>query len=261
LPKRRRRRGMPDTNTFGGRLRLARLRSGLSQDEVGELMGLSGRSVSQWELGTTRPAKARLKSIADLYHITLEWLTDPLGADIAAVPSAKETTTDSDSAEALAANRQRFLAASVRLAPNRPDVEIVLEIHENEFLPDTKDLRTLMPVQEWYIPRALLRNVPKIADVRIMRITQDAAAPLINSGEYLLIDCSIHSPHGTRWLYICNDRLAVFVRYIEAVINPDNGETVHYQLTPENPSLKTRTVKAADLNILGRVIGTIRLFI
>lgn len=63
----------------GNRLRQARKRAGLTQDEAARSLKVTFGAVSQWELGNTRPNGANLLGLAKLYRVSPEWITT--GAD------------------------------------------------------------------------------------------------------------------------------------------------------------------------------------
>lgn len=52
----------------------AREKSGLTQREVAEHMGVDQSAVSFWETGKTRPRAALLIKLAGLYHCTVDEL-------------------------------------------------------------------------------------------------------------------------------------------------------------------------------------------
>lgn len=54
----------------------ARKKSGLSQEEVAEKLGISRQTVSKWELDETLPDIRQSKKLAGLYHVTLDELID-----------------------------------------------------------------------------------------------------------------------------------------------------------------------------------------
>ena len=58
------------------REKLIRLRekNGLSQAELAEQLGVSRQAVSRWEGGYTLPSLEKLKLIAKLYRVSLDWL-------------------------------------------------------------------------------------------------------------------------------------------------------------------------------------------
>lgn len=66
--------------SLGSRIRQARKQAGLSQAELGRMLGLSSQAVSQWETGKTIPESDRLADIARLTDVHSGWLID--GDDI-----------------------------------------------------------------------------------------------------------------------------------------------------------------------------------
>lgn len=60
---------------FNERLQTARKTFGATQKEVAEYLGISERSYRHWENGTREPSIASLVKIADLYGVSLDWLT------------------------------------------------------------------------------------------------------------------------------------------------------------------------------------------
>ena len=61
---------------FGKSLAGARKKSGLSQEEVAEKLGVSRQTVSKWEQGETVPDIYQTKKLASIYRMTLDELTD-----------------------------------------------------------------------------------------------------------------------------------------------------------------------------------------
>ena len=60
------------------RLKEARLATGMSQKEVADALHLAPPSVSNWESGKTNPSQENLKALAELYHVSIDYL---LGRD------------------------------------------------------------------------------------------------------------------------------------------------------------------------------------
>lgn len=61
---------------LGNSLFRARKKSGLSQEEVAEKLGISRQTVSKWETGETLPDIRQSKRLALLYHLSLDELID-----------------------------------------------------------------------------------------------------------------------------------------------------------------------------------------
>lgn len=59
---------------LGNSLFHARKKSGLSQEEVAEKLGISRQTVSKWETGETLPDIRQSKRLALLYHLSLDEL-------------------------------------------------------------------------------------------------------------------------------------------------------------------------------------------
>jgi len=65
--------------SLGNSLFNARKKSGLSQEEVAEKLGVSRQTISKWELDETLPDIRQSKKLSNLYHLTLDEL---IGFDI-----------------------------------------------------------------------------------------------------------------------------------------------------------------------------------
>lgn len=62
--------------SLGSNLFQARKKSGFSQEEVAEKLGVSRQTISKWELGETLPDICQSKRMAELYHLTLDELIE-----------------------------------------------------------------------------------------------------------------------------------------------------------------------------------------
>lgn len=62
--------------SLGNSLFNARKKSGLSQEEVAEKLGVSRQTISKWELDETLPDIRQSKRLSVLYHLTLDELVD-----------------------------------------------------------------------------------------------------------------------------------------------------------------------------------------
>lgn len=62
--------------SLGSSLYHARKKSGLSQENVAEKLGVSRQTISKWETGETLPDIRQSKGLAMLYHVTLDELVE-----------------------------------------------------------------------------------------------------------------------------------------------------------------------------------------
>ena len=62
---------MQDRN-FGNSVYTLRKNAGLSQNELGKKLGVSGKAVSKWENGSADPSTTNLLALAKLYGVEAE---------------------------------------------------------------------------------------------------------------------------------------------------------------------------------------------
>lgn len=60
--------------TLREKLIVSRDRAGLSQMELADRLGVSRQAVSRWESGDTTPTMDKLKTLAKIYGVSLDWL-------------------------------------------------------------------------------------------------------------------------------------------------------------------------------------------
>ncbi|GKQ43339.1 hypothetical protein RD055328_12620 [Companilactobacillus sp. RD055328] len=57
-------------------LRAYRIKNGLSQTDVSNIMHISRQSISKWEHGTITPSIENLKELSKIYHVSLDVLLE-----------------------------------------------------------------------------------------------------------------------------------------------------------------------------------------
>ena len=77
--------------TFQEQLITFRKQQGLSQEQLGEKLGVTRQTVSKWELGVTTPEMDKLILLADLFHISIDELVGREAPD-----TQSETTQDNE---------------------------------------------------------------------------------------------------------------------------------------------------------------------
>lgn len=65
---------MITSNIFSKRLKELRLKKGLKQQELAEILGIKRNTYSDWENGKTEPSYENLVKLADLFEVSLDWL-------------------------------------------------------------------------------------------------------------------------------------------------------------------------------------------
>ncbi len=70
----------PKDKDIGRRIRLLRLQRGLSQTELGEMLGVSFQQVQKYEKGSNRVSAARLRQIADELKVPITMFYDGNGS-------------------------------------------------------------------------------------------------------------------------------------------------------------------------------------
>lgn len=79
--------------SLGNSLFNARKKSGLSQEDVAEKLGVSRQTISKWETDETLPDIRQSKKLAVLYHLTLDELID-FDADVKEIEDMIEKTSE-----------------------------------------------------------------------------------------------------------------------------------------------------------------------
>ncbi|MBQ8199866.1 MAG: helix-turn-helix transcriptional regulator [Lachnospiraceae bacterium] len=64
---------LPEIN-FEQRIKKLRKKSQLSQEQMGELLGIDGKSYGKYEQGTTLPTVDRLMQLSDIFNVSIDYL-------------------------------------------------------------------------------------------------------------------------------------------------------------------------------------------
>lgn len=81
---------------FSQRIKMLRDRSGLTQAELADRLGLTNRAIGAWESGRSRPRLDKMQQLADLFGITVSELMGeeaPEGAPANAIPFTADSDT------------------------------------------------------------------------------------------------------------------------------------------------------------------------
>ncbi|MDD7641133.1 MAG: helix-turn-helix transcriptional regulator [bacterium] len=63
-------------DSIGSRIARLREKSGMTQTVLAQRLGITRASVQSWECGENMPSTERLISIADLFHVSTDYLLD-----------------------------------------------------------------------------------------------------------------------------------------------------------------------------------------
>ncbi len=63
---------------FGKYLAYLRKKNGLSQEKLGEKLGISGKSISKWERGLTFPNIKIIYQISGIFHVTCDEILEKI---------------------------------------------------------------------------------------------------------------------------------------------------------------------------------------
>lgn len=104
--------------TLREKLIVSRNKAGLSQMELADRLGVSRQAVSRWESGDTTPTMDKLKSLAKIYGVSLDWLcSDAADREL---PEAAKPEADRPPDEAPAGKegekKQKIRAIAIALA-------------------------------------------------------------------------------------------------------------------------------------------------
>lgn len=76
---------------LGNHIQELRKKEGLSQEQLGEKLGVTRQTISNWELGETSPNPEQLKQLSQIFHISVDELIDN---DVKSVLEEKVSNTE-----------------------------------------------------------------------------------------------------------------------------------------------------------------------
>ena len=86
--------------TIGKKIYTLRTKCGMTQEQLAEKMGVSRQAISKWESGMSIPELSKLKTLANLYQVTLDELMDekPLEENVVDVEEKNKNLENDDKA-------------------------------------------------------------------------------------------------------------------------------------------------------------------
>ena len=78
----------------GSRIRLRRTRLGMSQQKLGEAIGLTFQQVQKYEKGTNRVGASRMQQLSDVLDVPVSYFFDEMNGALAAAPATSTRGSD-----------------------------------------------------------------------------------------------------------------------------------------------------------------------
>ena len=106
------------------RIALARKQAGLSQEQLGEKLGVSRQAVSKWESGQSNPDVAYVAGMCRLFGVSSDWLL--LGEETAQTSApARCSRAAAHRLRPPGEARERGPGGNLRFPPLSPDAEAI----------------------------------------------------------------------------------------------------------------------------------------
>ncbi len=126
----------PVDKYVGSRVRMRRIMLGMSQEKLGEALGLTFQQIQKYEKGTNRVGASRIQQIAEVLQVPVSFLFDGGPSGIASADGYGEGTSPSYVADFLATSEGLALTrAFTRIADGklrRSIVDLVEQIAARE---------------------------------------------------------------------------------------------------------------------------------
>ncbi len=124
----------PIDKYVGSRVRMRRIMLGMSQEKLGEALGLTFQQVQKYEKGTNRVGASRLQQISDILQVPVSFLFDGAPNDLRTGGSTNNTPSPNYVADFLATSEGLALTRAFTRIPDgkirRSIVDLVEQIAE-----------------------------------------------------------------------------------------------------------------------------------
>jgi transcriptional regulator with XRE-family HTH domain len=137
----------PVDKYVGSRVRMRRIMLGMSQEKLGEALGLTFQQIQKYEKGTNRVGASRLQQISEVLQVPVSFLFDGGPSGAAGSAASAESASPAYIAD--------FLATSEGLALTRAFTRI----------PDSKLRRSIVDLVEQIAEREAAENATKSAKI------------------------------------------------------------------------------------------------
>ena len=126
----------PVDKYVGSRVRMRRIMLGMSQEKLGEALGLTFQQIQKYEKGTNRVGASRLQQISEVLQVPVSFLFDGGPSGIALSESSAESASPAYIADFLATSEGLALTRAFTRIPGsklrRSIVDLVEQIADRE---------------------------------------------------------------------------------------------------------------------------------
>lgn len=225
-------------NTLAERLKIAREKTGLSQAQLAESIGVSQQSVAKIENGDTLQPR-KIKEIANVLGVSQKWLQ--LGIE--------ENASLSD-----------FVVGEAESASLDPAIFAYIPVLDVELSAGNGcEAEIVESVIDWFpIRRMDLRKAGVSAtNARIVKIWGNSLLPVLNNGDHVAVDIAQTNPIRDGDLYAVRDGVLLRVKVL--INQPDGGLIIRSFNKDEYPDeILTFNERRARIHVIGRVFWSSR---
>jgi transcriptional regulator with XRE-family HTH domain len=130
----------PVDKYVGSRVRMRRIMLGMSQEKLGEALGLTFQQIQKYEKGTNRVGASRLQQISEVLHVPVSFLFDGGPSGVATSEGSAESASPAYIADFLATSEGLALTRAFTRIPDsklrRSIVDLVEQIADREAAED-----------------------------------------------------------------------------------------------------------------------------
>ncbi|HCQ7274311.1 TPA: helix-turn-helix transcriptional regulator [Citrobacter freundii] len=225
-------------NTLAERLKIAREKTGLSQAQLAESIGVSQQSVAKIENGDTLQPR-KIKEIANVLGVSQKWLQ--LGIE--------ENASLSD-----------FVVGEAESTSLDPAIFADIPVLDVELSAGNGcEAEIVESVIDWFpIRRMDLRKAGVSAtNARIVKIWGNSLLPVLNNGDHVAVDIAQTNPIRDGDLYAVRDGVLLRVKVL--INQPDGGLIIRSFNKDEYPDeILTFNERRARIHVIGRVFWSSR---
>ena len=121
--------------TLREKLIVLRDKAGISQMALAHQIGVSRQAVSRWESGDTTPSTDKLKALAKIYDVSLDWLCNDSDKDETTRSEEPKQNAPKENGEALVAergNKKNTHSVIYSINRNRKNEKVNTQIEDME---------------------------------------------------------------------------------------------------------------------------------